>query len=82
MTTEERFQRLEESHVRLMTQHEVFVQEQERSWQEHKEFVKEQDAWKRDYDARCESDRRERRELDKRIADLVSGIGEYIRRSK
>lgn len=82
MTTEERFQRAEENHVRLMTQHEIFVQEQERSWESHREFVKEQEAWQRDYDARCESDRRERRELDKRIADLVSGIGEYIRRSK
>lgn len=82
MTTEERFQRLEERHVRLVAQHEVFVQEQERSWESNRQSWAEHKAWLKDYDARCERDRQERKELDKRIADLVSGIGEYIRRSK
>jgi hypothetical protein len=64
--------RLEASHVKLMTEHEVLFHEYEL-------FIAEDKQWRLAYDARCERDRRDRKELDKRISDLVSGIGELIR---
>jgi uncharacterized protein (DUF3084 family) len=80
MSLAERLDRLEASHVQLMTDHEVFMKEHEafvaqneREWARHKE-------WLRDYDERCERDRQDRKELDKRISDLVSAIGEFLRR--
>jgi len=51
------------------------VAEQERAWELHKE-------WLHGYDAQCERDRLYRVELDKRVADLVSGIGEFMRRDQ
>ena len=79
MTTSERLDRLQASHLQLMTEHEVLFREYEVFIAEHKE-------WLRAYDARCERDREDRREmgkeldnLGKRISDLVSGIGEFIR---
>jgi G:T-mismatch repair DNA endonuclease (very short patch repair protein) len=78
--SESRLDRLEASHIKLMTEHEVF-------WSHHREFVAEQErawarheAWLRDYDERCESDRQERKALENRMADLIIGIGEFIRR--
>ena len=79
MSTSERLERLETSHVRLMTEHEVLFREYEVFIGQHKE-------WLREYDARCERDREERREmgkeLDRRILELVSGIGEFLRETK
>jgi hypothetical protein len=49
------------------------VAEQNRASELHKE-------WLRGYDARCERDRLYRVELNKRIADLVAGTGEFMRR--
>jgi len=79
---DDRLARLEASHVRLMTEHEVF-------WKEHLEFVKSQDiAWARhqEFQRQYEEDRKEsaRRgaDLDKRISDLVSGMGEFMRRAE
>ncbi len=68
MTPEERFERLKSSHVRLMTEHEVLAAEYEKAYAAHLE-------WLKAYDARCEQDRLDRKDLDRRIADLVSGIG-------
>jgi hypothetical protein len=79
MSTSERLERLETSHVRLMTEHEVLFREYEVYIGQHKE-------WLREYDARCERDREERREmgkeLDRRILELVSGIGQFLRQAK
>jgi hypothetical protein len=79
MSASERLERLETSHVRLMTEHEVLFREYEVFIGHHKE-------WLREYDARCERDRDERREmgkdLDRRILELVSGIGEFLRQAK
>jgi hypothetical protein len=72
MTTSERLARLEASHVQLMTDHEVLFREYEVFIAEHKE-------WLRGYDLRCEKDREDRKDLDGRIAKLISGIGEYMR---
>ena len=80
------FEMLEARHVRLMTEHEIFVKEhaarvaeQDREWERQKE------RW-RQYEIERREDRERERErgieLDKRIADLVSGIGEFIRNSK
>jgi hypothetical protein len=72
--------RVTASRVMLMTDHEVFVKEQERAWEEHREFVRQQEA-------RNEQDRLYRVEVDRRldklgerIDRLVIGIGEFIRR--
>ena len=78
----ERLDRLDASHVKLMTdcevawqRHEQFVRDQERAWERHEKFVAEQDrAWK---------EQKERGEaLDKRIEDLVSGIGAFIQQAQ
>jgi hypothetical protein len=78
----EQLKALEASHVQLMTQHKVFVREQEKSWDENRAAWAEHRAWLKEYDARCAQDRIDRLALDKRIADLVSGIGEFMRREK
>jgi len=82
MSMAERLQRLEASHVQLMTDHELFVKqheefvaEQEREWERQKE------RW-RQYDIQRQEDRERGIALDKRIADLVSGIGEFKRRGR
>lgn len=68
----ERLERVEASHVKLMTDHEVFRRE-------HDEFV-------RQYDAERVADREEWKArgeaTDARIAQLVSAIGEFIRESR
>jgi hypothetical protein len=51
-----------------MTEHEVLAAEYEKAYAAHLE-------WLKAYDARCEQDRLDRKDLDRRIADLVSGIG-------
>ncbi len=76
----ERLNALDASHVRLMTEHEVFVREQEKSWEENRKAWAEHRAWLKEYDARCAQDRLDRVALFKRIEDLVSGMGEFIRR--
>jgi hypothetical protein len=62
-----------------MTDHEVFLREQERAWERNQRSWDEHADWLRKYDARCEKDRQDRVDLDKRIADLVSGMGEFMR---
>ena len=81
MTTEEKLQVLTESHARLMTESEIF-------WSRHKEFTAEQDReWERQrerwrqYEVQRQEDRERGLAMDRRIADLVSGIGELIRKN-
>jgi hypothetical protein len=74
MTTEEKLERLTQSHVALMTDFEV-------AWSRHKEFVEEQDKRWKQYDAWREQEKERGAELDKRIEQLVSGIGEFIRKA-
>jgi hypothetical protein len=79
MTTEERLQQLEASHIRLMTQHEVFVLEQEAAWKRHQQFVAEQEqSWKQ-YQIWRQEEKQRGIEIDARIAKMISGIGEFIR---
>jgi hypothetical protein len=82
----ERLAALEASHVKLMTEHEVEVRKNDKAWRRHRKWLKEYEAQRAAADARYERDRLEAiergRELDKRIADLVSGIGEFMRQAK
>jgi hypothetical protein len=75
---QEQLERVQASHVKLMTDHEVawakhekFVEEQDREWERQKE------RW-REYDLQRQEDRERGAELDDRIAKLVSGIGAFI----
>lgn len=75
----ERFERLEASHVKLMTEHELAVQENDKAWERNQKSWDRHEKWLQEYDTRCERDRVARVELDERISELVSGIGEFIR---
>jgi len=76
--SESRLDRLEASHIKLMTDHEVFwahhqefVAQQERAWARHDAWVAEQElAWERQKERDAA--------LDARIEKLVSGIGSFI----
>ena len=85
MSFQERLEQLEASHIALMAEYEVEVRRNDRAWRRHR-------RWLREYNLQREQDREDeirRRayadaraaDLDRRIADLVSGIGEFIRRS-
>jgi hypothetical protein len=76
---ESRLDRIEASHVKLMTDHALFVAEQDRAGERHQIFVKEQDEHWRRYEAQRQEDRERGIALDKRIADLASGTGEFMR---
>ena len=74
-----RLEKLEASHTKLMTEHEVFLAEQERAWQRNdREWARHQE-WLTRFEKQREQDRERNVELDKRISDLVSGIGEFMR---
>jgi hypothetical protein len=71
-----------QSHVKLMTEcklawsrHKEFVEEQNREWERQQERWKQHDRWRQEEKERGV-------ELDRRIAQLVSGIGEFIREHK
>jgi hypothetical protein len=82
MSMTERIQALEASHIRLMTDHEVFLKEQEAAWRKHEAFVAKQDLeWERDRE-RWKEARERGRELDERISKMIGGIGEFMRQSK
>ena len=75
----ERLDRVEASHVKLMTYHEVFVREQEKAWQ------REDKAWRRLRKRERERDEAYDRRfkemgeaLDARIARLVTAIGTFV----
>ena len=73
----DRLDRLEASHVRLMTEHEEFVREHEKFVAEQeREWERQQERWRQ-----YELDRQEARvrgeRLDDRIDKLVSGIGQF-----
>jgi hypothetical protein len=77
---EEILDRLEASHVKLMTDHEV-------AWAQHLKFVEQQDReWERQKESWKENEAAHQRflvadvALGKRVDDLVSGIGALIRR--
>jgi hypothetical protein len=74
-----RLEKLEASHIKLMTEHEVFLAEQERAWQRNdREWARHQE-WLTRFEKQREQDRERNVELDKRISDLVRGIGEFMR---
>jgi len=83
MDFEETLRALEASHVKLMTDHELEVRKNERAWRRHRKWLKEYEAQRAIDEARYQRDRQEAtergRELDKRISELVSGIGEFMR---
>ena len=84
LTFSERLALLEASHVRLMTEHEVFLKEHEkRVAEQDREWEREKERWKQ-RDLEYERDRKAWREADdvlgRRITDLVSGMGEFMRR--
>jgi hypothetical protein len=79
MSVQDQLERLTQSHVKLMTECDV-------AWSRHKEFVEEQnrererqqERWKQ-YESWRREEKERGAELDRRIAQLVSGIGEFIR---
>jgi hypothetical protein len=72
MSLSERIQILQASHVKLMTDLEIF-------WQKHEVFVAEQDReWERQKERWRQADVRAK-DLDERIEKMVGGIGEFIR---
>jgi hypothetical protein len=79
---QEQLERLQASHVKLMTDHEVF-------WAKHEKFVEEQDReWERQKEAWKQNELAHQRflaadeALGKRITDLVSGLGNFMRRGE
>jgi hypothetical protein len=81
MSFQERLERLEASHVQLMTDHEMLVKEHEAFLAEQdREWQRQQERW-RQYEVQRQEDRERGAALDRRIAELVSGIGEFIRQS-
>jgi len=77
-----RLDRLEASHVKLMTDYGLFVTAQEQAWARHEKFVAEQElAWKRQQE-HWERQRERDKALDERIDKLVGGIGEFMRRGE
>jgi hypothetical protein len=75
----ERLKALEASHVKLMTDHEL-------AWAQHEKFVEQQDReWERQKEAWTQNDLGHKKFLEadavlaQRIADLVSGIGAFIK---
>jgi len=72
MTTDERLEVLTQSHVKLMTDFEL-------TWSRHREFVEEQDKRWKEYEIWRQEEKARGAELDRRISQLVSGIGEFIR---
>jgi hypothetical protein len=83
LSSNERLEQPEASHISLMTEHELEAKKNDRAWRRHR-------RWLREYDSRIEQDRMEQAnrsaQLDQRFADLgdridklVSGIGELVR---
>ena len=60
-------------HELFVKEHEKFVAEQEREWEWQKERWRQYDLWR-------EEERKRGAELDQRIADLVSGIRQFMSR--
>ena len=70
--------RIEASHVKLMTDYALFVAGQQRAWERHEAFVAEQDrAWERQKERDAVVDARMEK-IDARIEKLVSGMGAFI----
>ncbi len=76
---ESRLDRVEASHVKLMTEHALFIKEQEIAWQKNKESWDRHEAWLSEYKLKCQEDRARGAALDERIDKLVGGIGDFIR---
>jgi len=79
---QDQLEKLTQSHAKLMTEcevawsrHKEFVEEQNREWQRRQERWKQYDNWRQEEKTRGT-------ELDRRIAQLVSGIGEFMRDQK
>lgn len=78
---ESRLDRVEASHVKLMTDHALFVKEQELAWQKQRESWERHEEFMREYNLKLIDDRARGAALDDRIDKLVSAVGELIRRS-
>lgn len=74
----ERLKRLEESHVKLMTDHEVFVREHDKRIAERDiDWERQQKLWEKhevQHQEWLEADKA----LGKRIEELISGFGAFI----
>jgi hypothetical protein len=64
-----------------MTEHELFVKEQERAWERNQQSWDRHADWLRQYEAQRQEERERGAKLDERIDKLVGGIGEFIRQS-
>jgi hypothetical protein len=89
MTNWERIKRLEESHIKLMTEREMEDRKNDRGWKRHRRFMRDHDARMAELDVQRAADdvrwaehRKDQEALDKRISDLVSGIGAFIAAQK
>jgi hypothetical protein len=71
----DRLERVEASHVKLMTDHEVFMQDQHRSWERHQQWITEQERRGEALDKRLDRMEAHEERIDARIDKLVSGIG-------
>jgi ribonuclease HI len=71
----ERLERVEASHVKLMTDHELFVREQERDWRQQRRRWREADKRAAELDALAKALAQQGRDVDARITNLVSAIG-------
>lgn len=78
MSLKERFDLLEASHVRVMTELEMEVRKNDKAWRRHRRFVRDLDLSRKAEDARWAEHRVAHEDLDRRIAELVSGIGAFI----
>jgi hypothetical protein len=71
MSLKERLELIEASHIKLMTDHEMFVRDQEKAWSRHEQFVREQEkAWT----AQAARDAK----LDERVDKLIAAIGRLV----
>ena len=66
------------SHVKLMTDHELFVKEQDRAWERHERFVAEHERFVAEQDRAWERQKERDALINARIDKLVSGIGRFI----
>jgi hypothetical protein len=71
----ERLDRVEASHVKLMTAFEIFSARQDRAWERHEKFVAEHDKFVAEQDRRRQDQKARDEALDARIDKLVSAIG-------
>jgi hypothetical protein len=82
----ERLERLEASHIKLMTEHELAVKANDEAWEKNRIAWDKHFAWLDRFEADRKKEQAQRREsgeeLDRRIAALVSAVGALIAKDK